>query len=43
MRQGDLLGAGVGGDDGMEVGRQPEGCLPVAGGAFPGKVVGGCE
>ena len=28
--QGDLLGTGVGGDDGTEVGRQPEGCLPVA-------------
>ena len=32
MSLGDLAGAGVGGDDGTEVGRQPgpEGCLPVA-------------
>ena len=43
MSLGDLAGAGVGGDDGTEVRRQPEGCLPVAGGAVPGEVVGGDE
>jgi hypothetical protein len=40
---GDLLLAGVGGDDGVELGGKPEGCLPVAGGAVPGEVVGGHE
>ena len=43
MSQGDLLGAGVGGDDCTEVRRQPEGCLPVPSGAVPGEVVGGDE
>ena len=38
---GDLLGAGVGGDDGTEVWRQPEGCLPAPSGAVPGEVVCG--
>ena len=41
MSLGDLLGAGVGGDDCTEVRRQPEGCLPVPGGAVPGEVVCG--
>jgi hypothetical protein len=41
MSLGDLLRAGVGGNDGTKVGSQPEGCLPVAGGAVPGEVVGG--
>jgi hypothetical protein len=40
-RLGDLLRAGVGCDDGIEVRRQRQGCLPVARGAVPGEVVTG--
>jgi len=36
----DAPGAGVGGDDGTEMGRQPEGCLPILGGAVPAEVMG---
>jgi len=38
---GRSAGAGIGGDDGTEMGRQPQGCLLVAGGAVPGEVVSG--
>ena len=40
---GDLPLAGVGGDDGSEVGREGEGGLAVARGAVPGEVVRGAE
>ena len=40
-RLGDLLRAGVGCDDGIEVRRPCQGCLPVARGAVPGEVVTG--
>ena len=41
MSLGDLAGAGIGGDDGTEVRRQPKGCLSVPSGAVSGEVVCG--
>lgn len=43
MSLGDLLRAGVGGDDGLEMWSQSEGRLTVAGGTVPGEVVVGGE